>query len=356
MQENETAVAGKDENSVEFMPFGATDKIRLTASMVRQFIAVPTKSGALPTERDCIRFIMLCRGKRANPFEGDCFLIGYDSQTGPTFSLVCGLELFEKRSSTEESYDGTESGVIIQTEEKAIIDRPGTLVLGGENLVGGWAKVHRKDRALPEYKSVVFSTYNTGRSRWMKDPGGMIMKVARSQALRAAFPTALGGLYTQEEMQKVTEIGEDTARAPVSMPRRLSETATVTVEPEPAPPAPPAPPIKEKRKSQATPPADDRPPDNVPPDVDPQAGAPDGETRISGVIKVVTRKPGTSKKGDFVKCGICLITSTGEVWVNTFDTTLADEAEKAKGQEADMLAKPGKYGLDLIDFGLPDDA
>jgi len=195
---------------VEFVPFGASDTIRLTASMVKQFIAVPTKSGQLPTERDCIRFIMLCRGKRANPFEGDCFLIGYDSQNGPSFSLVCGIDLFLKRAEQNPDYDGKESGVIVKSGAE-LVERKGTLALDDETLVGGWCKVYRKNHSQPEYKAVKFSTYDTGRSRWMKDPGGMIVKVAESQALRAAYPTALGGLYTQEEMQRVTEMGEGVA-------------------------------------------------------------------------------------------------------------------------------------------------
>jgi phage recombination protein Bet len=221
----ETAIAKKDENSVEFVPFGGTDKLRLTASMVRQFIAVPTKSGALPNERDCIRFIMLCRGKRANPFEVDCFLIGYDTKNGPSFSLVCGIELFLKRASVEPSYDGNESGVIVSGPENTIIERAGTMVMSGEKLIGGWARVFRKDRKQPEYKSVKFEVYNTGYSRWEKDPAGQIAKVALSQALRSAFATALGALYTQEEMERITESGGNLiqSRAPVSMPKELPE-------------------------------------------------------------------------------------------------------------------------------------
>jgi len=325
----QNAVAKKDESSVEFMPFGASDKIRLTASMVRQFIAVPTKSGALPTERDCIRFIMLCRGKRANPFEGDCFLIGYDSSNGPSFSLVCGLELFEKRASMEESYDGTEGGVIIQTADNEIVERAGTLVLDGEKLVGGWAKVHRKDRTQCEYKSVKFGTYDTGRSRWQKDPGGMIMKVARSQALRAAYPTALGGLYTQEEMQRVTETGENliAERPAITMPKELTSSAPEAVsQPE-------------------QPKTEDEPPEEEPP-----SGADDGEIKLEGVIKAVSRKPGKSAKGDYVKCGINIATEAGEQWANTFDTKLADIAEEMKGSRAVLFVKQGKYGFDLIDI------
>jgi len=231
----------RDEKAVEFVPFGASSAIRLTAAMVRNFIAVPTKSGALPNERDCIRFIMLCRGKRANPFEGDCFLIGYDTQNGPSFSMVCGMELFLKRAEKSEDYDGGESGVIIKNDS-GITERQGSLVLDGESLVGGWAKVYRKNHSKPEYKSVAFKTYNTGRSRWEKDPGGMIEKVAKSQALRAAYPTALGGLYTQEEMERVTQAGDGNfvAREPVAMPKLLDEPAAVDQAAKPAPADTPA--------------------------------------------------------------------------------------------------------------------
>lgn len=144
-----------DEKAAEFIPFGGTEKIRLTASMVRQFIAVPTRSGAMPSERDCIRFIMLCRGKRANPFEGDVFMIGYDGQGGPAFSMVCGVELFLKRAEQNPQYDGRESGVIIQTQDGAIIERAGCIVLKTETLIGGWSKIYRKDRTKPEYKTAL---------------------------------------------------------------------------------------------------------------------------------------------------------------------------------------------------------
>lgn len=235
----------KEERAVEFIPFGGTDKVRLTASMVRQFIAVPTKSGKLPSERDCIRFIMLCRGKRANPFEGDCFMIGYDSQYGASFSMVCGIELFQKRAEQSVDYDGRESGVIVANADGVLQERNGSLLVKGEILVGGWAKVYRKDRKFPEYKTVTFSTYDTGKSRWEKDPGGMIEKVALSQALRGAYPTALGGLYTQEEMTKLTEAGmgmlTETDREPIAMPKALDERPTEPPQkPEPASDTPPA--------------------------------------------------------------------------------------------------------------------
>lgn len=201
------------ESAVEFVPFGASEKVRLTASIVRKFVAVPSKSGTQPTERDCIRFIMLCRGKRANPFEGDVYMLGYDNWKGDrlastTFTMVCGVELFLKRAEQSEDFDGLESGVIIKTAKGELEERKGCIVLNDETLVGGWCRVMRKDRKLPYYRTAKLSVYDSGYSRWKSDPAGMIEKVAKSQCLRDAFPTALGGLYSQEEMQRITEIGE----------------------------------------------------------------------------------------------------------------------------------------------------
>lgn len=226
MAKTATAAVAAQEHAVEFVPFGGSDKLRLTAAMVRQFIAVPTKSGALPTERDCVKFVMLCLGKRANPFEGDCFMIGYDTQAGPAFSMVCGIELFLKRAEQCEQYDGYLSGVIVMDSQGAVVERAGIFLWPGDKLVGGWARVYRKDRTHPTYKTAKLEVYDTGRSRWLKDPAGMIEKVPLSQALRAAFPTALGGLYTQEEMQRITETGEGllgAGREPVAMPKALAE-------------------------------------------------------------------------------------------------------------------------------------
>ena len=223
-----------DKLMVEFVPFGASDKIKLSTTMIREFIAVPTKSGALPTPRDCMKFLMLCRGKRANPFEGDCFLIGYDSANGPSFSMVCGIELFLKRAEAAESYDGNEYGVII-SNANGTTERQGAIVYKDETLEGGWAKVYRKDHSKPVYKAVKFSTYNTGRSRWEKDPGGQIAKVALSQALREAYPTAIGGLYTQQEMERVTESGEGllNIKEPIAMPEELPAPKPGTEKREP---------------------------------------------------------------------------------------------------------------------------
>lgn len=42
------------ESECEFIPLGASDAIRLSASVIRNLVAVPTNKGHLPSEKDCI--------------------------------------------------------------------------------------------------------------------------------------------------------------------------------------------------------------------------------------------------------------------------------------------------------------
>ena len=70
---------------VEFVPFGTKDKIQLSIEIVKRIVAVKTKSGKSCSDEDAFRFMLMCQARRLNPFEGDAYLLGYDSQNGPSF-------------------------------------------------------------------------------------------------------------------------------------------------------------------------------------------------------------------------------------------------------------------------------
>jgi hypothetical protein len=151
-----------------------------------------------------------------------------------------------------------------------------------------------------------------------------VLKMAKKRAHVDATLTVTGAadLFTQDL------IDEEDAKPAPAMPQRKSETTHAT-------PPPPK--------------NDDRPPDREPAN---EAGADDqGETELHGVVKLVTRKPGKSARGEYVKCGVCVITDKGEQWANTFDTKLADDAESLKGHAAILYVKQGKFGLDLVGIG-----
>ncbi len=225
--ELETQKVHKDETyektSVEIIPFGTDERIKLNIKIVQNMVAVPTRSGKLPDVNQCMKFIMLCKARHLNPFEGDAYLIGYDTQSGPQFSLITAHQVFLKRAEASEGFDGMESGVVVKTSN-GIEEREGDLTFEGDDLLGGWAKIYRKDRTRPFYRRLKLSTFNTGQSRWAKDPAGMIVKCAEADALRSAFPTHLGGLYISEERPPIDVTA---TTVPIERPRIAGLTSTV---------------------------------------------------------------------------------------------------------------------------------
>ena len=165
-----------EEREVKFKPMGSSEEMVLTVNYIRNYLTTPTRSGQMPTNGDVIKFLMLCKARALNPWEGDAYLTGYDNSDGSaTFSLITAVQALLKRAELCPEFDGLESGVIVLKDGEDI-ERRGTIVKPGETLIGGYARCLRKDRSLAFYCTVQFSTYDTGRSRWKKDPAGMITK------------------------------------------------------------------------------------------------------------------------------------------------------------------------------------
>ena len=65
-----------------------------------------------------------------------------------------------KRAMRSPNYAGQEAGVVIVTDETGLMEnRVGMIVLEGETLVGGWAKVYVKGWAQPLMVTVAFDEY-----------------------------------------------------------------------------------------------------------------------------------------------------------------------------------------------------
>jgi phage recombination protein Bet len=235
-----------ERQAIRYIPLGEKAPIELTLRMIAHDIATPTKSGQRPSEGDCLRFANLCKGRELNPWTGDCFMIGYDSQGGANFELITAYQALLKRAERSDKFDGLEGGVTVKTAD-GLEHRKGCLVMKGEVIVGGWAKAYRQDRRIPHEAIIDFKVYDTGRSRWKVDPAGMIAKCAKAAALREAFPNQVGGLYLQEEMDRVHD---DAAAAAVIMPQRI-EAQLVEREEDHAEPVAATPKPKAKPKPPA---------------------------------------------------------------------------------------------------------
>jgi phage recombination protein Bet len=227
------------EKPMEFIPFGAADKIKLTVSIIQSSVCIPTKTGKVCTVRDAVRFMMLCQAQRLNPFAGDCFLTGYDGKNGPEFSMITAHCAFIKRAETCADYEGMESGIIlIDDETKVVTEREGDFKLKTEICVGGWARVYRKGRK-PTYRrlSVAAMAPSYETKFWSEDKTpGQIVKCAEADALRATFPTLLGGLYSGEELH-MNETISAVISADVSAPQFIQQGGETRQIPTAAPAA-----------------------------------------------------------------------------------------------------------------------
>lgn len=175
-------------------------EIKLTRNSVQEYI-VGTDSQI--TMQEFKFFTELCRVRKLNPFLKEAYCIKYGNQPA---QIVVGKDAILKRAILNPNYDGIESGVIVLSDIGEIIERNGCFHLDTEVVVGGWARVFRKDWKHPIYSSVSFSevaqTKKDGslNSNWGGKGATMVEKVAKVRALREAFVEQLAGMYEAEEM------------------------------------------------------------------------------------------------------------------------------------------------------------
>lgn len=178
------------------------EQVKLTPSIVQQYIVGDSGTITLPEFKF---FTELCKVRKLNPFLKEAYCIKFGSQPA---QIVVGKDAILKRAIVHPDYDGMESGIIVKVAETGeIIERKGTFYLKDEEkLVGGWAKVYRKNWKYPTFCSVSFDEVAQKKSNgqlnvnWAGKGATMVEKVAKVRALRETFIEDLGGMYEAEEM------------------------------------------------------------------------------------------------------------------------------------------------------------
>lgn len=178
------------EKTVEYEVNG--NSVKLTPNMIKQFI---TKGNTDVTDQEAIMFMKLAEQQQLNPFLNEIYLIKFKGK--PAQNIV-SKESFMKRAENHPKYDGLEAGIIVQRGEE-IKELPGAVCLPTDKLLGGWAKVYRTDRKNPFYVQLDFKEFSKGQATWNQMPKNMIRKTAIVNALREAFPEALGAMYTEDD-------------------------------------------------------------------------------------------------------------------------------------------------------------
>lgn len=228
-QANRLAPKKAETKSLEVTYQANGKSIRLTPGMVKRYLISGNPESV--TDHEIMMFMMLCKNAGLDPWQREAYCIKYGSKPA---TIVVGKDAFQKRADADPNFDGQEAGIIVLDENGRMQHRDGSLLLEGETLVGGWAKVYRKDRSHPSVAECSLSEYigrkgdGSVNTQWSGKPATMIRKVALVHALREAFPARLGAMYASEERgleepveAPFTEVPEETnPQDPQTLPKQ----------------------------------------------------------------------------------------------------------------------------------------
>lgn len=198
---NEVVEQPKKDYSVTYQVNG--EEVTLSPTTIKNYLS---RGDADITAQEAILFMNLCKYQKLNPFLNEAFLIKFD-KTKPA-QMVVGKEAFMKKAENNEVFEGYRAGLIVSRDNE-ILEIEGSFTAKGDTLLGGWCEVYRADRKFPIIAKVSFDEYSTGKSLWAGKPKTMIRKVAIVQAMREAFPSNLGGMYVEEEVDFETLPAQD---------------------------------------------------------------------------------------------------------------------------------------------------
>ncbi len=174
-------------------------EIKLTPKIVQEYLV---SGDAQITNSEFKMFSELCKVRKLNPFLKEAYIIKFGSKPA---QLVVGKDAILKRAVKHHQFNGKQHGVIVQDAEGNIVERKGTFKLPTDVLVGGWAKVYRKDWEYPTEVTVSFEEVaqrkNDGNlnTNWANKGATMVEKVAVVRALRETFVEDLGGMIEEDE-------------------------------------------------------------------------------------------------------------------------------------------------------------
>jgi phage recombination protein Bet len=156
------------------------------------------------TDEELALFIEVCKATGLNPFKKELWFIKTKRRTWwsqkdnkqitiePKLHIMTGVNGFFAIANRHPAFDGMEPIEYEYNERK--------------ELIAATARVHRKDRKYPSVARVLWSEYegttDKGNGIWDEKPHVMLAKVAKTVALREAFPQELNNIYGEEELAR----------------------------------------------------------------------------------------------------------------------------------------------------------
>jgi phage recombination protein Bet len=166
----------------------------------------------LATDQETAVFLKTCQSLQLNPFAKEIYLIKYAERDKA--ATVIAIESYLKAAEANDNYNGSEAGIIIKEAPGKLEFREGAFLLEEEmdKLVGGWARVYRKNRDRPAYMAVNikeclrYTKEGKLTQFWTKEKqASMLRKTALKRALVEAFPSLFAGTMSTAEVGEVPE-------------------------------------------------------------------------------------------------------------------------------------------------------
>ena len=204
------------------------EEIKLSQAIVRDYLT----NGVEVTLPEFKMFTELCKARKLNPFLKEAYIIKYGISPA---QIVVGKDAILKRAINHKDFNGREQGVIVQKKDGSLENRKGTFKLPNEALVGGWAKVYRKNWEYPTEITVGFDETAQKKAdgslnkQWETKGATMIEKVALVRALREAFAEELGGMIDESESWN-SELIDRSSSHDIKVQKDTLEDETVDTE------------------------------------------------------------------------------------------------------------------------------
>jgi len=177
------------------------EPITITAQDVKNFIC------PLATNQEIGIFLKMCQSLQLNPFANEIYLIKFSTEEKA--ASVIAIESYLKAAEVNKDYDGCEAGIVLRDGAGRLEFREGAFIQSDEKdrLVGGWARVYRKDRTHPDYvavnKTECIKLKKSGEpTKFWTEPKQpwMLRKTALKRALVEAFPSLFVGTLANTEV------------------------------------------------------------------------------------------------------------------------------------------------------------
>lgn len=208
---------------------------QMTSSIARRNGAAPVTAGMSPEEWEILKS-SICKGftdVEAKVFAGRCQALGLSPLSGQITAFKQGggvtpIVTIDGYRSIAASVD---PGYCVEIEY--LVDGAWVDWLPDEPATQARARVFRTGQERPVVKAVSRKEFAGNSGPWRSMPNHMLAKVAESHALRMAYPQALAGTYSQDEMVKtsVEEIAVRTEiNAPAQLPAKVNKKASLASE------------------------------------------------------------------------------------------------------------------------------